>query len=119
MDVSDIFYFFCSGEGHGESEAPEMGGGGSVFLLKIPGGGGSPRRSGGEPKGRDFFFSGPKFGGFWGGFFALDLRVASLHTEASPKHRTKCDTKPVQESLCPLLLFRNFSLTLSQKSETH
>ena len=36
MDVSDLFYFFCSVEGKGESEAPE--GGGVGFLLKIPGG---------------------------------------------------------------------------------
>ena len=46
VDVSDIFYFFCSGKG--ESEAPGRGRG-SVFLLKIPGerGGGPPRRGGG------------------------------------------------------------------------
>ena len=36
MDVSDIFNFFCSGRGKGESEAP--GGGGFDFLLKTPGG---------------------------------------------------------------------------------
>ena len=36
MDVSDIFYFFCSGKGKGESEAPR--GGGVRFLLKFPGG---------------------------------------------------------------------------------
>ena len=40
VDVSDIFYFFCSGRGKGGGvEVPE-GGGGSVFLLKSPGGGG-------------------------------------------------------------------------------
>ena len=38
VDVSDIFYFFCLGEGKGESEATEVGGGGD-FLLKITGGG--------------------------------------------------------------------------------
>ena len=37
--------FFCSGEGKGESEAP-VGGGGAIFLLKIPGGGGSLGRVG-------------------------------------------------------------------------
>ena len=42
MDVSDIFYFFCSGEGKGESGATGGGGG----LLKIPGGGGGPREGG-------------------------------------------------------------------------
>ena len=40
MDVSDIFnFFFCLlGKGEGGVEAPE-GGGGSVSLLKSPGGG--------------------------------------------------------------------------------
>ena len=47
MDVSDIFIFFCSGEGKGESEAPGKGGFG--FLLKIPGKG-APR--GGRVGGR-------------------------------------------------------------------
>ena len=42
VDVSDIFYFFCSGEGKGESGAT-WGGFGS--LLKIP------RRGGGLPGG--------------------------------------------------------------------
>ena len=49
MDVSDIFYFFCSGRGKGESEA--TGGGGVDFLLKVPQGGGSP--GGGGPRGRE------------------------------------------------------------------
>ena len=45
VDVSDIFYFFCSGRGKGESEAPG-GGRGRFFFLKIqeggsPGGGGA------------------------------------------------------------------------------
>ena len=44
MAVSDIF-FFCSGEGKGESEEP--GGGGDDFLLKIPGGGGVSWAGGG------------------------------------------------------------------------
>ena len=42
--VSDIFYFFCSGRGKGESEAP--GGGGVDYLLRIPGGGGWGVRAG-------------------------------------------------------------------------
>ena len=37
VDVSNIFYFFCSKEEKGESEALE-GGRGSIFLLKIQGG---------------------------------------------------------------------------------
>ena len=41
-----FFIFFCSGEGNGESEA--LGRGGGDFLLKIPAGGGSPGRVGGE-----------------------------------------------------------------------
>ena len=50
-------FFFCLGEGKGESKAPERGGVGFDCLLKIPGGGGvvlqegggggSPRRGGG------------------------------------------------------------------------
>ena len=36
MDVSDIFYFFCSGEGRGSPRRQE-GGGGAIFLWKIPG----------------------------------------------------------------------------------
>ena len=31
MDVSDILYFFCSGEGKGESEAPGGWGGRSFY----------------------------------------------------------------------------------------
>ena len=45
VDVSDIFYFFCLGQGKGESEGP--GGVGGDFSCKIPEGGGSPRRVGG------------------------------------------------------------------------
>ena len=73
MDVSDIFYFFCSGEGKGESGATW---GGVGFLLKIPRGGGVSQEGvgGGEGAGRvsagdlgnlggggaKYFFSGPK-----------------------------------------------------------
>ena len=70
MDVSDIFHFFCSKEGKGESEAL----GGEDFLLKIPGGGlpGGWARGGrgagrvcagnsGGGRGGKFLFSGPKF----------------------------------------------------------
>ena len=68
MDGSDIFYFFCSGEGRGS--LGRQGGGGVGFLLKIPGGGGlSGGREGGEGVCKEFwgmgggakyFFSGPK-----------------------------------------------------------
>ena len=52
IDVPDIFsFFFCSGRGKGDSEAPGRGGG-SVFLLKIPGeGGGVPGGGGGFQEG--------------------------------------------------------------------
>ena len=73
MDVSDIFYFFCSGRGKGQSEAPGGGGGGGRFLLKIPGRGGGFQRGrgregvcgelgnlGGGGGGAKYFFSGPK-----------------------------------------------------------
>ena len=69
VDVSDIFYFFCSGEGKAESGASGRGGG--RFLMKIPGGGGGcrPGGMGGEAGGclRGIFGGG---GGlnifFWG-----------------------------------------------------
>ena len=61
MDVSN--FFFCSGEGKGESKAPGGWGGGSFFQIENPRrGGGAPRREeGGRPRGRegvcgDFFF---------------------------------------------------------------
>ena len=67
VDVSDIFYFFCSGGQKGEFEAPGAAGG-DDFLLKIPGGGGSPGRVGVAGRGAGelgggakYFFSGPKF----------------------------------------------------------
>ena len=47
MDVSDIFYFFCSGRGKGESEAP--GGVGDRFFFFIENF--HPRRGGGVLQG--------------------------------------------------------------------
>ena len=49
VDVSDIFYFFCSGEG--ESEVP--GRGVDQFSIENPKGGGSPKRRSGGPRGRE------------------------------------------------------------------
>ena len=46
MDVSDIFYFFRSGEGKDESEAPGRGGGGR-FLIENPKKGGGLLGGGG------------------------------------------------------------------------
>ena len=48
MDVSDIFYFFCSGRRKGEFEAP---GGGGQFFIENPRRGGVFRRGGGEGPG--------------------------------------------------------------------
>ena len=62
MDVSDIFYFFCSGEGKGKSEAPGRGGVG--FLIENPKGGGSP---GGVGVGCREGVCGEFFGGAGGG----------------------------------------------------
>ena len=58
MDVSDIFYFFCSGK----SEVPGEGGR-DGFFIEIPTGGGglSGRWGGGRVAGRVFV------GNFWGG----------------------------------------------------
>ena len=49
VDVSDIFYFFCLGEGKGESVAPGRGGG-RFFFSENPrrAGGFSHERGGGE-----------------------------------------------------------------------
>ena len=50
VDVSDIFYFFCSGRRKGESEAPGVGGGGR-FFIENPRRGGAPEGEG--PRGRE------------------------------------------------------------------
>ena len=67
VDVS-IFFFFCSGEGKGEREAP--GGGGAIFHGNSQGGGGSRVGGGGGARSREvvcgeggglnIFFPGPK-----------------------------------------------------------
>ena len=47
VDVSDIFYFFfCSGEGKGESE--ELGGGRTIFFIENPRRGRVSRAGGGR-----------------------------------------------------------------------
>ena len=60
VDVSDIFYFFGSGEGKGESEAP--GGRQQVgfLFMKLPGGGGGCSQDVGRGAGR---VSGGNLGG--------------------------------------------------------
>ena len=73
VDVSDTFYFFCSGEGKGQSEAPGGRRGGRVSIENPRRGGGFPRKGGNGPEGvcgefggggggaKFFFFYGPKF----------------------------------------------------------
>ena len=73
VDISDIFYFFCSGEGKGVRGA-RKGVRGVGFLLKITGGGARREGEGGggprgwegvcgelEGGGAKYFFPGPKF----------------------------------------------------------
>ena len=79
MDVSDIYFFFCSGAGKGESEAPG-GGGGGIFTLKIPGGGVSRAGGGRGVRGREGVYG--KFGG--GGqifFFGAEIPTEILRAE--------------------------------------
>ena len=75
MDVSDIFYFFCSGEGKGSPRCQERGGVGFFFLKSQEGGFSQDREGGGAGRGWEgvcgeifffgggakYFFSGPKF----------------------------------------------------------
>ena len=65
VDVSDIFYFFCSGRGGVRSAG--RGGGGIGFVLKIPGKGGGSRR-GAEGPGGCLWRTG-EFGGVGAKFF--------------------------------------------------
>ena len=51
VDVSDIFFFFCLGEGNGESEA--RGGGGRFLSGQSQEGGGSPGGWGRRGEGRE------------------------------------------------------------------
>ena len=61
-DVSDIFYFFFAW-GRGRGSPGRQGGGGSVFLLKIPGeGGGGVSKGGGREEAGKVCLR-----GIWGG----------------------------------------------------
>ena len=64
VDVLNIFYFFCSGEGKGEFEAP---GGGEQFFIENPRRGGL-RQVGAEGRGAGRVFAG-NFGGGLNIFF--------------------------------------------------
>ena len=70
VDVSDMFCFCCDrGRGRGSLRRQK---GGVVFLLKIPGKGGSPRREGGGRR------AGRVLAGNWGGmglkcFFGAEI----------------------------------------------
>ena len=63
MDVSDFFFFFCSGRGKGESEAPGEGGGDQFFIENPRRGGGFSRTGGAEGPGGCL----RRIGGFGGG----------------------------------------------------
>ena len=78
MDVSDIFYFFCSGRGKGESEAPE-GGGGGRFLIESPRRGGVSRRGGAERPGGCLRRIGELWGGPGGGGPNFFFRGRNVH----------------------------------------
>ena len=88
MDVSDIFYFFCSGERKGEFEAPG-GGRGDDFLLKIPGRGVSRAGRGGGARGWEGVCG--EFG--WGGakyfFFGAEIptKMITIDTEFKAKRK--------------------------------
>ena len=71
VDVSDIFYFFCSGE---ESEAPGRRGGGGYWKSQK---GGSPRRRGGGPRGWEGICG--EFGG--GGGLNIFFQGRNSHQE--------------------------------------
>ena len=74
VDVSDTFYFFCSGEGKAESDAP--GGGGGRFLMKNARRGGVCQERGRGGGGREG--PGGCLWGIWGGgglniFFGAEM----------------------------------------------
>ena len=81
MDVSDIFHFFCSGEGKGESKAPG-GVGRRFFFIEISGGGAFPGEGvgGGVPGGC--------LQGIWGGggnFFFFGAEIPAKFNITSKK----------------------------------
>ena len=63
VDILDIFYFFCSGEGEREVRGARKKG---VFLMKSPGGG-SPRRGAGGAGAGPGGCPQRILGGGWGG----------------------------------------------------
>ena len=70
MDVSDIFYSFCSGEGKGKSGGKE-GGRARFFIENLTrGGGGSPKKGGGA-RGREGVCG--EFGGGVNNFFGAEM----------------------------------------------
>ena len=88
VDVSDIFYFVCSGRGRGSPRRRE-GGGGIGFLLKIPGGG-SPAQEG--PRGREGVCGdlGSCLGGRLNIFFG-----AEMSTKQASRAKGASDTPPL------------------------
>ena len=82
MDVSDIFYFFCPGEGKEESEAP--GEGGVRFFIENPRRGGVSRAGGGgQGRGAGRVFAGNLGGGgakyfFFGAEIPTKFRIQRI-----------------------------------------
>ena len=91
MDVSDIFYFCLLGGGQGGVWGDREGGG-SVFLLKIPGGGGDLSKNGGGGRGGREGVCG-KFGGrgakfFFSGRNVLQVIYGHFHPKGSQNTRS-------------------------------
>ena len=74
VDVSDIFYFFGSGRGKGESEAP--GRGGAIFIEFRRKGGGFSRRGVGPRGGEGVCGELGNFGEGGAKYFFLGLKCA-------------------------------------------
>ena len=82
---SDLFYFFCSGRGKGESEAQWGGGGGSRFFIENPRRGVS-RRERGRAAGR-VSAANWEFGE--GGGLNIFLRGRNVHQETPLEKKVK------------------------------
>ena len=81
VDVSDIFYFFLLGEWEGGVRGARSGGG--RFLLKIPGGGVSPRTGRAErPGGWNWGIL------FWGGGLNIFCSGRNVHQAKIPGGET-------------------------------
>ena len=104
VDVSDIFSFFCSGEGKGESEAPGEGGGGGrfSFLGKIPGRGGL-RVGRGGCIGKEESKSGTNMTGRQG-YWTMEMIGGSQRLN---KYQHSTEGQKAHQNLAPAQMFRN------------